>query len=250
MISLTSAPTLKPLPTSPRSSQAPPPEPLLTSLPFYGRALSEYVSGFALDLTSLRRCAVLDVGSGASSFAVEASRREIEVAAVDPLYGCSVETLATHVQLDYARVSVDSCRRLKGEKLLEQEEIEQHRRAAAQRFLSDYESGFLHNRYLGGALPSLPFLDRSFDLVLCGHVLLGAYARFDDSQVITACRELLRVSAGVVRIGPFEKVPTTRRDALLARLQAEGIAPQIASCVDAHGRTVPQGLLILRRATR
>lgn len=250
MISLTSAPAPTTLPPSPRSSQPPPSESLLTSLPFYGRALSEYVTGFALDLASLRRCAVLDVGSGASSFAVEASRREIEVAAVDPLYGCSVETLATHVQLDYARVSVDSCRRLKGERLSEQEEIEQNRRAAAQRFLADYESGFLHNRYLGGTLPSLPFLDRSFDLVLCGHVLFGAYARFDDTQVIEACRELLRVSAGDVRISPLEKVPAPRRDALLARLQEEGIAPHLAPYTDAQGRTVPQGLLILRRAVR
>jgi len=223
-------------------------EPTLASLPFYGRPLVEYVAAFDLDLAALRRCALLDAGSGPSSFAVDAARRGIEVAAVDPLYGCTAEALATHIQLDYARVAVDACKRLKGTRLSQREALEVDRRAAAQRFLADYESGFLHNRYIGGALPRLPFLDRAFDLVLCGHVLFSPYARFDPSAIVAACRELVRVSAGEARVAPLGGLPPEALQSVLAPLRSEGIRHRLAATIAPDGKRIPDGLLILRRS--
>ncbi|MFO1449765.1 MAG: class I SAM-dependent methyltransferase [Opitutaceae bacterium] len=226
-------PTLTALlpPPSPAVHPVPPPRPsaptgdsVSVSLPFYGRSLAEYVHGFALDLGSLRTQAVLDVGAGPSSFAVEASRRGLDVVAIDPLYGCPMTTLATHVQLDYARVAVEATRRLSGSRLAARETLELERRTAAQRFLADYESGFLHNRYIGACLPRLPFLDRSFDLVLCGHVLFGPQSPFDADQLVTACLELVRVSAGEVRIAPLTGLSPAEAESLTARLAEQGVA--------------------------
>ena len=169
------------------------------------------------------------MAAGPSSFTAEACRRGIDAVAVDPLYGSPVESLATHVQLDYARmfaqmrakprlfklgrtpVSRDPSAS-RGEYLRRNagascyftsiDAAETERRAAAQRFLADYEAHFVHSRYVGASLPKLPFLDDAFDLVLCAH-LLFTYARtFNFDWHVAACRELVRVSAGEVRIHP------------------------------------------------
>ena len=70
-------------------------------------------------------------------------------------------------------------------------------------FLADYEAHFIHNRYVGGSLPRLPFFDGTFDLVLCAHLLFTYAARFDFDWHLAACRELVRVSADEVRIHPL-----------------------------------------------
>lgn len=240
------------LTSTPVSSSPPDSRPLIApvSLPFYGRSLSEYAASFSLDLATLRRRAILDVGSGPSSLAVDAARRDLDVAAVDPLFGCTHETLATHVQLDYARVAVDACKRLRGERLAQREALEAERRAAAQRFLADYESGFLHNRYVGGALPRLPFLDRSFDLVLCGHVLFGQYAPFDANGLFEACCELVRVSAHEARVAPVEQIEPDAVQNLQVRLESVGITTRFAPTLSLGGKPLPAGLMILQRAPK
>ena len=220
MITLTLPPPSL-VPTPPSSGVAEPPP---CSLPFYGRSLAEYTASFGLDLPALRHQAVLEVGAGPSSFAVEANRRGVDVVAVDPLYGCPMTTLATYVQLDYARVAVEGARRLSGVPLARREALEQDRRTAAQRFLADYESGFLHNRYLGAALPRLPFLDGAFDLVLCGHVLFSHPAIFDREKLVAACLELVRVSTGGARVAPLTGLTATQADDLTRALAARGVS--------------------------
>lgn len=110
------------------------------------------------------------------------------------------------------------------------DEAESERRAAAQRFLSDYETHYPHARYVCGTLPRLPFLDGAFDLVLCAHLLFTYAKRFDFAWHLAACRELARVSAGEVRIHPVcgadgRKYPEL--DRLQAELQAAGIASKL-----------------------
>jgi len=80
---------------------------------------------------------------------------------------------------------------------------EESRRAAAQCFLDDYESGFLHGRYIGGALPCLPFPARAFDVVLCAHLLFIYARRFGFAWHLAACRELARVALHEVRLHPL-----------------------------------------------
>jgi hypothetical protein len=193
---------------------APPPQPELDlpAISFFGRSLDEYVQFFALDLTSLRGAAVLDVAAGPSSFTAEACRLGLDAVAVDPLYGSSHDTLAAQVQLDYARMFSQmraksrlfkTGRNRPGTYFSSINEAEVNRRAAAQRFLTDYAAHYAHGRYIGAALPRLPFFDGAFDLVLCAHLLFTYAQRFDFDWHLAACRELVRVSAGEVRLHPI-----------------------------------------------
>jgi len=177
----------------------------LSSVAFFGRSLVEYARFFPLDLAVLRGRTVLDVAAGPSAFTAEANRLGVRATAVDPLYGCSADTLAAHVRLDYARTLAQmrakpGIFRLKSFASID--EAESDRRTAAETFLADYEAGFLDNRYVGGALPRLPFADASFDTVLCAHLLFIYERLFDYSFHLAACRELVRVSKGEVRIHP------------------------------------------------
>lgn len=209
----------------------PPPEIELPSVSFFGRTLSEYAQFFSLDLPALRGRAVLDVAAGPSSFTAEACRHRVDAVAVDPLYGCSADVLATHVQLDYDRMFAQmrakpSLFRFKSFPSIDAAEAD--RRVAAQRFLTDYTAHFVHGRYLGAALPHLPFLDRAFDLVLCAHLLFVYARRFDFAWHVAACRELVRVSTGEVKIHPLCGVDG-RRYPELARLRRELLEQGITS---------------------
>jgi hypothetical protein len=227
----------------------------LPSVSFFGRSLEEYAHFFALDLGKLRGRAVLDVASGPSSFTAEACRRGIEAVAVDPLYGSTLDSLRTHVQVDYskmltqmrtkprlfrlsrpgtARVAVGELApaRRPGTRApayyASIDEAEADRRGAAQRFLVDYEAHFAHGRYVGGALPRLPFLDGAFDIVLCAHLLFTYARRFDFDWHLAACRELARVSGGEVRIHPVCG-PDGQVYSEIGRLRGELLARGITS---------------------
>jgi hypothetical protein len=178
----------------------------LNSVAFFGRTFDEYVRFFDLDAGALPGLRILDVAAGPSSFTAEAHRRGIRAAAVDPLYGYSPQSLDAFVRVDYERVMAEV--RLR-ESLLRYryfpsiEAAEASRRTAAARFLSDYEDGFVQDRYIGGSLPRLRFKDGSFDLVLCAHLLFTYARHFDYDWHLAACLELLRVSAAEVRLHPI-----------------------------------------------
>jgi len=205
----------------------------LSSVAFFGRSLSEYAAFFPLNFEALRGRAVLDVAAGPSAFTAGATRLGVRATAVDPLYGCAPATLAAHVRLDYAR-TVAQMRakpeifRLKSFASID--EAERDRRAAAEVFLADYEAGFLDNRYVGGALPRLPFAEASFDLVLCAHLLFIYEKLFDYGFHLAACCELMRVSRGEVRIHPVcgaDGRPYRELARLRAELSAEGIGSRV-----------------------
>jgi hypothetical protein len=229
-----------------------PPEIELPSVAFFGRTLAEYAQFFSLSVSDLRRRAVLDVAAGPSSFTAEACRHGIDAVAVDPLYGCSADALATHVQLDYARMFAQmrakpAMFRFKAFTSIDEAEVD--RRTAAQRFLTDYAAHFAHGRYLGGALPRLPFLDGAFDLVLCAHLLFVYAKRFDFAWHLAACRELVRVSTGEVRIHPlcgvdgrrYAELPRLRRELLEHGITSEIVATDYEFFVGSGSMLVLQG---------
>jgi SAM-dependent methyltransferase len=224
----------------------------LPSVSFFGRTLAEYSQFFALEVAALRGRAVLDVAAGPASFTAEAGRRGVDAVAVDPLYGCTPGALATHVQLDYAHMLAQMRAKphlLRFRSFPSIDAAEADRRMAAQRFLADYESGFLHNRYVGGALPRLPFLDGTFDLVLCAHLLFIYARRFDFAWHLAACRELARVSAGEVRIHPLcgadgRTYPELAR--LRRELQGAGLASEVVK-VDYEFFAGSGSMLVLKR---
>ena len=226
----------------------------LPEVSFFGRTLTEYTQFFALDLAAMKGRDVLDVAAGPSSFVAEACARGIDAVAVDPLYGSSPESLAAQVQLDYAEVLAQmrakpGLFRLKSFPSIDAAEAD--RRLAAHRFLTDYAARYVHGRYVGGALPRLPFFDNSFDLVLCGHLLFLYAARFDFEWHVAACRELARVSAGEVRIHPVcgaDGRPYPKLAALRRELAAGGIVSEVVR-VDYEFFAGSGSMLVLRKAS-
>ncbi|WP_069961194.1 class I SAM-dependent methyltransferase [Lacunisphaera limnophila] len=205
----------------------------LPAVSFFGRTLDEYGRFFALDPSALRGRAVLDVAAGPSSFTAEARRRGVDAVAVDPLYDRPHAELAARVRDDYARMfeQIREKRRLFRFKTFPTfDAAETDRRAAAARFLADYEGNGRHGRYVRASLPLLPFLDGAFDLVLCAHLLFIYATRFDFAWHVTACAELARVSHGEVRIhplvGPGGK-PYAELDRLRGELGALGITTEV-----------------------
>jgi len=205
----------------------------LPAVSFFGRTLEEYTRFFGLDVAALRGRSVLDVAAGPSSFTAEAHRRGIDAVAVDPLYDRPHAELAGRVRDDYARMfaQIREKRRLFRFKHFPSfDAAETDRRAAASRFLADYEGNVRHGRYVRAALPHLPFLDDAFDLVLCAHLLFLYAQRFDFEWHVAACAELARVSHGEVRIHPVCGAggkPYTELDRLRRRLEEQGVASAV-----------------------
>ncbi len=238
MPTLTPPPPLtrtQPYPATPRArpSRATATVMELPAVSFFGRTLEEYTRFFALDPATLRGRAVLDVAAGPSSFTTEAHRRGIDAVAVDPLYNQPPAALAARIREDYARMFLQiraKPRLFRLKSFASFDEAEADRRAAASRFLADYEGNVRHGRYARASLPLLPFLNGAFDLVLCAHLLFIYAARFDFAWHVTACAELARVSNGEVRIHPLCG-PDGKPYAELERLRSELGALGITSAV-------------------
>jgi hypothetical protein len=205
----------------------------LPAVSFFGRTLEEYSRFFGLDIAQWRGRAVLDVAAGPSSFTAEAHRRGVDAVAVDPLYDRPHAELAGKVSDDYARMfeQIRQKQRLFRFKHFPSfDAAETDRRAAASRFLADYDGNVRHGRYVRASLPHLPFLDDAFDLVLCAHLLFIYAQRFDFDWHVAACAELARVSHGEVRIHPVCGAggkPYAELDRLRRSLEEKGIASAV-----------------------
>lgn len=183
--------------------------PSILSVPdiaFFGRSLAEYQVFFGIQAVDLVGQRVLDVAAGPSSFAAEAACCGVDVTAVDPLYRCNEHALRMKATDGLTRMfatmrSRPEMFRLRSFTSLEAAEVD--RRRAAERFLADYYTGVAVGRYLAGSLPALPLGDRAFDTTLCGHLLFVYEERLDLDFHVAACRELIRVTRGSVRIHPI-----------------------------------------------
>ena len=225
----------------------------LPSVSFFGRSLAEYAQCFALDVAALKGRDVLDVAAGASSFTAEACARKINAVAVDPIYGAPAVELVARVDEDFTRSSAapgEKPRSFRPRNSAAHAAAELERRAAALRFLADYETHLHYGRYVCGALPRLPFFDGTFDVVLCAHRLFGAANPFDFEWHLAACRELARVSAEDTRIFPLCDA-SGRQHPALPRLRRElreaGIASEVRA-VDYGFFAGANSMLVLRRA--
>ena len=226
----------------------------LPNISFFGRTLAEYEKFFALDLIALRKRDVLDVAAGPASFSAEAAARGLNVVAIDPLYTSLPAELAARVEADYTHMFAQMHARprmFRFKSFPSIEAAETDRRLAAQRFLADFEAQRFYGRYVGGALPRLPFFDGTFDLVLCAHLLFTYAARFDFDWHLAACRELVRVSAGEVRLHPVVSVdgkPYAGLARLRRELKAGGIASELVR-VNYEFFVGTDMMLVLKRGT-
>lgn len=212
---------------------------------------------------------VLDCPGGACSFRAAAATRNAEAWAVDPVYGRVIEQAEmkadgqtdtdTGEQTDtaaieqtntdaaaetpiarLARIGGGEIRRAmdaldgvtdqyRWEYYPDRATLERHRWAALGRFLADYPTT---DRYVAGALPTLPFPDDTFDLTLSAHLLFLYADRFDHAFHVAALQELCRVTRGEVRVFPLVDFGTERYDRLpelCETLRRDGHEPSVES---------------------
>lgn len=185
----------------------------LDRVAFYGRTLSEYFLFFNLSLADLKKYdRIIDCPSGASSFISEANSlfngSKKKLVGCDPLFDKNLEYLKQKgmedvsyviekVQSAFSHYNWNFYRTI--------ENLKAQRTLALTKFLSDYIQGQKEERYLKAELPSLPFEDGSFDLVLSGHFLFTYANKFDFEFHKKSVLELYRISSGEVRIYPIQQ---------------------------------------------
>lgn len=197
-----------------------------------GRTLPEYRRMFALDLDAWVGQRVLDCPAGACSFVAEASERGVEAVGVDRLYDRSTAALAARcaADIDTAMAALDGVEGLyRWEFYDDVDELRSYRERAASRFLHDYahEPG----RYVAAELPSLPFPDGVFDLVLSAHLCFLYDDRLSAEFHHRALRELLRVG-DELRVFPLHGFDADRSvlvEPVVRRLRADGYRADIRS---------------------
>ena len=185
-----------------------------------GRTFAEYCGYFLLEPEKLKGQRVLDVAGGVSSFCAEANEQGIQVTSADPIYSLSPEEIARRSgpDLDHVIAAVRDLPTYRWSAYRDPEHVRELRQKAVSRFLADFP---VHpERYRAGILPNLPFPDKSFAMTLVSYFLFVYEDQFDYDFHRNALADLMRVTAGEVRIYPivtFEAEPS----AYLERLQSD-----------------------------
>ena len=170
----------------------------------WGRSYDEYCRMFALGEADLR-LKILGCGDGPAGFNAEATRRGLRVVSCDPLYRCSTADIRERILQTYDEV-LDQTRRNTHEfiwtDITSVDELGRLRMSAMNEFLADFERGKADGRYVDAELPTLPFADTAFDLVLCSHFLFLYTTQLGEVFHRDSIRELCRV-AREVRVFPL-----------------------------------------------
>ncbi|MFD3745476.1 class I SAM-dependent methyltransferase [Nocardia sp. NPDC058633] len=183
------------------------------------RSLGEYQAMFALTEDDLGR-RILDCPSGAAGFVAELSRRGGDVTASDVAYfDNGVERVAATAvdEADrgnnYVREHADAYR---WTFFTDPDEHRRARRRSAQHFADHVRTS--PQSYIPARLPTLPFADNTFDLVLSSHLLFSYADDLDLTFHRQAIIELMRVAATEVRLFPLVPIGSTARYPQLADL--------------------------------
>ncbi|WP_228539975.1 methyltransferase domain-containing protein [Nocardia sp. XZ_19_385] len=186
------------------------------------RSLAEYRAIFDLTDADLKGHRILDCPGGAASFTMEASALGARVTAADPIYShpadrlCRLAISETDRGSDWATAHSD---RYRWDWYGGPERHRAMRHSAAARFCADLTAH--PERYIAAELPSLPFRDNSFDLVLSSHLLFTYADRLNADFHLTALLELSRVSAGETRLYPLVDHIGRHHDVLVEHLRKE-----------------------------
>jgi len=168
----------------------------------WGRSFDEYVAMFSLTETELEKH-ILGCGDGPASFNSELTRRGGKVVSVDPIYQFSAMEIKERIEATYDEI-MEQTRKNHDEfiwgHIRTVDDLGSIRMEAMKRFLEDYPDG--KERYVTAALPTLPFGDNEFDIVLCSHFLFLYSEQLSIEFHIQSLKELCRV-ASEVRVFPL-----------------------------------------------
>jgi len=148
---------------------------------------------------------ILGCADGPASFNVEASARGVRVVSADPLYKWTVAEIRGRIAATSGDV-LEQTRRNRDEFVWTEfesvDELAAVRMRAMNMFLGDYERLPGAGRYVAAALPTLPFADGAFDIVVCSHFLFLYTVQTTERFHLDAVDELCRVGREV-RIFPL-----------------------------------------------
>jgi hypothetical protein len=218
-----------------------------------GRSAADYRAMFALARGDRGR-RLLGCGDGPAGFNADWTGEGGQVVSLDPLYAWP----SVAIQERIAATFPDVVRRMHADPLhfaLKTgdtiDALASRRWHAMQRFLADYAASGQDGRYVAGALPTLPFADRAFDLALCSHLLFLYEGRLSRAFHLQALQELLRV-ADEVRVFPLvnlEARPSAHLAPLRAALTKAGVQSEIVT-VDYEVQRGARQMLRLTRCSR
>ncbi len=197
----------------------------LDSIAFIGRTMDEYMRMFGLDDALLRRGPVLDCPGGAASLAAEAYNAGFDVTAIDILYDLSPDALEkkgmSDIALIYEKVR-DATGYFRWDTYGNVEGLIAVRQRALRLFMEDFGPGKRGGRYIAASLPSMPFRDDTFELVLCSH-LLFLYGKMLGTEFQKRClEEMIRVASQEVRVYPlhgFDLAPCLQLGEIMEHLR-------------------------------
>jgi hypothetical protein len=170
----------------------------------WGRSFAEYERMFALTGDDLKR-QILGCADGPASFNAEATKRNISVTSVDPLYAFCAQEIRGRIKEACPQVLKQTWQNRDDfvwNQFRSIEGLGWARLRAMARFLKDYPAGQGVGRYVMAELPKLPFEDESFELALCSHFLFLYSDQFSEQFHVDSVIELCRV-ADEVRIFPL-----------------------------------------------
>lgn len=176
----------------------------LERIVFIGRTYEEYLDLFALSQKELKGKKILDCPAGACSFTAIGHTLGLDITACDIAYSHAVEDLhnkglqdITHTMEHMEKAK----KRFVWHYFEDVEALRKHRQRALQHCTTDMIQS--KDRYVPVTLPSLPFEDGEFDLILSAHFLFSYADRLNYDFHIETITELLRVTSKEIRIFPL-----------------------------------------------
>lgn len=196
------------------------------------RSFEEYRAMFSLSREDLS-AQILDCPAGAAGFVSEVNSLGGHATACDLVYsGRTPDELAALAQSEADRGNTyvsENANDYVWKFFADPAEHQVSRQRAARSFATDVREH--PERYVAGRLPSLPFADRSFDLVLSSHLLFSYTDRLDHAFHVDAIAELSRISRGDVRIFPLVSTASSETypemDSLCRELRSRDIETRI-----------------------
>ncbi|MBS4218788.1 SAM-dependent methyltransferase [Bacillus sp. FJAT-49711] len=171
---------------------------------FIGRTFEEYLKMFSLSVESLKGKRILDCPAGACSFTAVGNKLGLDISACDIAYYHSSDDLKSKGLKDIEH-AMEHIEKAKGNYIWDVfkdvEDLRKHRLNALEHCTKDMEEA--SERYVAVTLPSLPFKDEEFNLLLSAHFLFMYADRLDYEFHIETLKELLRVTKEEIRIFPL-----------------------------------------------
>jgi SAM-dependent methyltransferase len=197
----------------------------------WGRSFDEYIDMFLLSRNDLQR-KILCVGDGPASFNAEMKRRGFTITSIDPSYTLTAEDLRKKISesfdivMNQTKQNTDKFVWTRFKNIIELGKI---RMSAMNEFCVDYEVGKFEGRYIPASLPSLPFINKSFDLILMAHLLFFYSENFSEEFHISSIKEMIRLG-NEIRIFPIVDLNSQKSpyfDAVISYLRKNRIRHSI-----------------------